>query len=527
MPARVLFIGLDAAEPTLLRSMIDRGQLPALAALGAGGASGSLDNCMLTLPGAVWPEIVSGVSCGTLPRFFHPRQVITGEAAPRPLTAADVANDPTFWKVAAQAGRRVAVADIPHAPPTPGFTGVQVTEYGLHDSHFGSSSHPAPLLDELRAAHGPYPVASCDHAGGSTRANLQLLADLQLAVQRKAEVLLDLLGREAWDLFACCFSESHCAGHWFWAYHDARHWGYAPQAPAPLRDAVATIYRALDAAVGQLVAAARADTVVVLASHGMAPYVAGYQMLPEVLARLGMSSGDARRGRWLRDLQHTAKHWVPRRHWERLGRAVVENGAARAWLRPLQRGQGAMFFPLESPETRAVYVPNNTIGAIRLNLRGREPSGRVAPGAEADALVDELRRELLALRQPSSGEPIVSGVVTADEVFGPAHHPDVPDLIVRFRQDLGLLDCCESPRVGRVHVPVGSRWGRRTGDHSPRSAVWITGPAFPARSHLEAGSLLDIAPTLLATLGCERPPWLDGAPLRARAPRLADDAPLG
>ncbi len=514
MSARVLFIGLDAAEPSLLSAGAESGTLPALAALSRRAATGALDNCMLTLPGAVWPEIASGVSSGTLPRFFHPRQVITGQAAPRALTAEDVADDPTFWQVASDAGRRVAVVDIPHTVLARALNGAQVVEYGLHDCHFGAGSHPPGLLDALRGEHGAYPVASCDHTGGSRRSNLQLLEDLLDAVERKTNLLADLLGREKWDLFACAFSESHCVGHWFWHYHDPSHWAFDADAPPALREAVRRVYARLDAAVGRLVAAAGAETTIVLASHGMAPYVAGYQLLPEVLARLGLSSGTQGRGSWLRELQHTVKHWVPRRHWERLGRMTIEQPIVRALVRPLQRGGGAMFFPLESPDTRAVYVPNNTIGAIRLNLRGREPFGSVSPGAEAEALMSEIRRELLALRQPSSGQPIVSGVATAEETFGLEHHADVPDLIVRFRQDLGLLDECMSPRVGRVRVPVGSRWGRRSGDHSPRSAVWLARAGDTGGAQLH-GSLLDIAPTVLAALDCPLPAWLDGAPLSA------------
>jgi predicted AlkP superfamily phosphohydrolase/phosphomutase len=514
--ARVLFIGLDAAEPTLLRRGIADGSLPALRRLASRGASSSLANCMLTLPGAVWPEISSGMSCGKLPRFFHPRQVITGHAAPRPLDAADVRSDPTFWTTAGAQGRRVAVVDIPHAPLADTVNGIQVVEYGLHDSHFGAASHPSSLLDELRRTHGPYTVSSCDHYGGTDATNLALLEDLLRGLERKTALLLDLVTRDRWDLFACAFSEFHCAGHWFWHYSDPGHWGFAPDAPAVLRDAVQTMYVRLDAAVGRLIDAAGAQTTIVLASHGMAPYVAGYQLLPEVLARLGFSSGPAGRGSRLRSAQHAVKNWVPRRHWERLGRLVVETPALRALARPLQRSSGAMFFPLESPRTRAVYVPNNTIGAIRLNMKGREPFGRVEPGAGEQAVIGELRTELLALQHPSKHVPIVDGVDTADELFGAGHHPDVPDLIVRFRQDLGLLDSCESPRVGHVHVPVGSRWGRRSGDHSPRSAVWIQDARLPAGGTLEPGSLLDISPTILAALGCELPDTLDGRPLRAR-----------
>lgn len=513
MSARTLFIGLDAAESQWLEAGLADGRLPNLAALAERGATAPLDNCMRTLPGAVWPEIASGVSCGRLPRFFHPRQVVTGSAAPRALRADDVIDDPTVWGIAGEQGRRVAVVDIPHTPLARTFNGMQVVEYGLHDSHFGSASHPAALFAELRERHGAYPVASCDHYGGSRADHQRLRVDLIAGLERKTRLLLDVLGRERWDLFACAFSESHCVGHWFWHYADAAHWAHVPDAPPELRDAVWTIYTQLDTAIGRLVAAADADTTIVLASHGMAPYVAGYQMLPEFLARLGYSSGAATPRSWLRDLQHAAKHWIPRRHWERLGRLTVENAAVRTLLRPLQRSSGAMFFPLESADTRAVYVPNNTIGAIRLNLRGREPFGCIEPGDDAHRVMQALREALRELVQPSSGEPIVEDVVSADEAFEPDHHPDVPDLIVRFRQDLGLLDTCESPRVGRIHVPVGSRWGRRSGDHSVRSRVWLASTAGAAPTLRTDGTLLDIAPTILATLGCHVPAPLEGCTL--------------
>jgi predicted AlkP superfamily phosphohydrolase/phosphomutase len=394
---------------------------------------------------------------------------------------------------------------------------VQVVEYGLHDAHFGAGSRPAGLFDELRRAQGAYPVASCDHRGGSVAANLRLLDDLLGGIERKTRLLLDVLARERWDLLACAFSEAHCGGHWFWHYTDPSHPGFTRDVPPRLSDAIRTIYARLDAAIGLLMDAAGAEATIVLASHGMAPYVAGYQLLPEVLARLGLCSGGGGPS-LVRDVQHTLKHWIPRRYWERVGRLVVERPAARVLLQPVQRRSAAMFFPLESPATKAVYVPNNTIGAIRLNLRGREPFGSVSPGAEAGELLEEIRSELLALRQPESGEPIVAAAATAAETFGPLHHPDVPDLIVRFRQDLGLLDTCESPRVGRIHVPVGSRWGRRSGDHSPRSAVWIEGLGFPAGSAIDRGRLIDVAPTVLEALACEPPASLDG---RALGPRTA------
>src|SRR5690606_30003131 len=146
------------------------------------------------------------------------------------------------------------------------------------------------------------------------------------------------------------------------------------------------------------------------------------------------------------------------------------------------------------PTCRAAPVENNRVGGIRLNVAGREPCGRVAPGAEADALVDELRTELLALRLPGTDEPIVRAVHTPVEAFGPDHHPDLPDLMVVFRRDLGPLDRCWSPRVGLVEVPIGTPRLPRTGDHTDASRLWAAGPGIPAGTRLEPGDVLDVAP---------------------------------
>ena len=53
---------------------------------------------------------------------------------------------------------------------------------------------------------------------------------------------------------------------------------------------------------------------------------------------------------------------------------------------------------------RAFAVPsNNMTGAIRINLKGREPEGLVEPGVEYEALRQEIIDALLALENPETG----------------------------------------------------------------------------------------------------------------------------
>jgi predicted AlkP superfamily phosphohydrolase/phosphomutase len=496
MPARVVLVGMDAADATLIDRWVGEGALPEFAALSAPAARVRLANPLETLPGGIWPELMTGRPCGDLGLFYHPLQLRTGEARPRRVAEHEI--DPrAFWTVASDAGARVAVADVPQAAVARGLNGVHLIEWGPHDSTFDPGSEPREFLAEIRARHGDHPVPDCDAHDASETAYEDLLARLVAGAERKTAMLLDVLGRERWDLFACAFSETHCGGHQFWHFQDPASPRHPAHAPASLRAAVATIYRAVTTGVARLVEAAGPDAVVlVVASHGMGLYTGGPQLLTDVLVRLGMLHAPEREVR------------------ARLPYAFVRGFRAAvpvAWRRRLHAAVERLPQPLESSATRAVALENNRCGAIRLNLRGREPFGSVEPGRDADELVAELRRELGALRHPETGEPIVVCVKTAGEALGPERHPDVPDLIVVFRDDIGPIEACVSERVGLVSVPLHKPHLPRTGDHRGETRVWALGRGTDGL--VSTGRAIDVAPTVLALLGIPVPSWMRGRPL--------------
>lgn len=508
MSAHVLVIGLDAAEATLIERWASAGLLPTFARLSREGTVCRLKNSLETLPGAIWPELASGRSCGQVPLYYHPRQLHTGEARIRPVMEDEVNANEYYWNVASHAGKKVAALDIPQSVRNPDINGVQLFEWGLHDRNFHIATEPPEFLDELTQRYGVHPIKSCDLHGETMEGYRHLLENLLEGVARKTELLLDVLNRESWDLFTCAYGETHCVGHQFWHFFDESYQRHDPSGAKEFKNAIFDVYQKADEGISKLIAAAGDNaTVLVVTSHGMGPYTGGPNLLPEVLVRLGMGSGGSNKSAWVRRLQLAVSH-MPRSI-QPLLRKIAYTGVAKK----VQSSAGCLLDPLESPKTRAVALRNNRCGAIRLNLRGREPNGCIEPGPEADRLTEEIRNELYALVHPKSGEKVIKTVVTATEAFGEHHHPDVPDLMVVFRTDLGILEECVSERVGHITAPLYHPNIPRSGDHTVESRLWIKGPGVPAGIQMNTGNVLDIAPTILRLLGIEPPGFIDGVPM--------------
>lgn len=492
-------------EATLVDRWAADESLPTLARVIRSASSFELDGPIDHLPDVVWPELTTGRVGASIGWFSVPRQLFSGEARPRPVRADDV-DLTAVWDLASAAGRRVVAFDIPWAGRSHGTNGVHIWGWGTHDRPFGSGSDPEEAFGRLNT-HGEHAVphdhatrSHCDDHDDEPASYLDLLARLRRGAETKAALACDLLGREPWDLFYTAFSESHCVGHHFWHFHDPSSPWHDPEAPLELQGAVRSVYAAIDIALGQLLeAAGPGATTVVFTNHGMGPAVGGWQLLPEVLVRLGFGSG------------HGTASNLRSRLPEPVKRALRTAVRGRARER-LQVTAGSLPFPLESPATRAVALQNSPCGAVRLNVKGREPYGSVEPGAEYDAACSELIRELEALEDPGSGEPVVAAARRADELYGARTHPNVPDVLVSFRRDLGPIVSVRSRRVGTVSLPFRTPALPRSGDHVRSSRLWLadTGASRGAAGRARS---IDLVPTVLRLLDVPPPGSVDGRPL--------------
>ena len=169
---------------------------------------------------------------------------------------------------------------------------------------------------------------------------------------------------------------------------------------------------------------------------------------------------------------------------------------------------------VEWERSKVFCIPNANEAYFRLNLRGREPKGIVAPGAEEEALVAELRSEMSALVNPDNGRSAVERVVGVSETFPGPQRDRLPDVTASWNNDAETLGRVRAPRGGVVEQAAGYQIGAYyTGNHRPNAFLVARGPGLPEGVEVRGNHILDVAPTVLALLGVSPPSHFAGRPI--------------
>jgi predicted AlkP superfamily phosphohydrolase/phosphomutase len=525
----VLLIGLDACDPTIAEALAAQGQLPTLGRLFERASRAKVRNPFGLFVGALWMTFATGVRPDR--HFFHSWDEIDVATYQRRMVGPPVVTHPPFWQALSDAGRRVAVIDVPHAEAHAPVNGLHVVEWGCHDRHFGFHTWPPKAAADLEAAFGLHPVFGVDayaarefapddyvfREGPRRTADEEhtLAQGLLQGLERKGKLSSTLLADGGWDLFLTVFGESHASGHQQWHLHDRAHPRFDAATAARLGgDPVEATYRGLDACLGDLLDKAGSDTdVLVLLSHGMGPHNDGTHLLEEILRRLDLFDEET---------PIETSPWARAKRAARALPAALQRRVTAFAVPAIRRRIAGAGFPqfaeFAEPEERArrsfFLEPNNYVfGGVRLNLAGREPRGCVAP-EEVDAVCRRLANDLLALVNVDTGGPVIRGVERSDRRYSRSPTDRMPDLFIDWERS-APIETVWSPKVGLVHAPY-THW--RSGDHRPDGLLLALGPGLPARTKFAPVDLEDLAPSVAARLGvtldeCDgrAVPWLSAA----------------
>jgi len=523
MSTRVLLLEVDAADRDLILGWASQGVLPNFQRLLRNGLSGHSMAVPGFYVGAVWPSFYTGVT----PARHGIHSLVQLKPGTyeifRCLTGDHIKREP-FWNYLSRAGKKVAILDVPLSGISRDLNGIQMVEWGSHDANYGFMTWPPALADEVRARFGVYPLT--DSCNGERRTPADFLAfrdRLVKGVRKKAELTRHYLKRGDWDFFAQVFTESHCVGHQCWHLHDPDHPAYEPEMAAATGDPIKDVYAAIDTAIGEILAAVGPDTtVIVLAGHGMTSKRGAQFLLHEILVRLNVAvpAEPAVPAPSPVDRLDSLLAWS----WQQIPQG------ARQFLKPVRdRLRGWIDEPaglpapkLDAAKGKCFLVENHfAVGGIRLNLIGREPSGMVQPGAEADALCEQLEHDLLDIRDLKTGKRAVSDVVRTRDLYRGEYLDDLPDVLVIWSHDLPLgTAAVGKPGNGKVRLgsdKIGVIEGEnrycRTGEHRPDGMFIASGPGLEPGTLGRTVSIVDFAPTITRLLDVDLPD-VDGQPIR-------------
>ncbi|MFQ5856010.1 MAG: alkaline phosphatase family protein [Anaerolineae bacterium] len=497
---RVLIIGLDGGTLDVIEPWAEAGHLPNFRRLLREGCSGRLKSTIPALSPPAWTSFMTGVNPGKHGLFdFLKRRPGSYELQP---VRNDLPSLDTMFAWASRHGRRVGVLNVPMTYPPEWVNGFMVSGLGAPDDV--DYAYPAGLADELRASGYRINNAIVYEPGREDA----FIRDVMDTTDRRAEVALQLMNREPWDLFTVVFRNLDGVLAFLWAFMDETHPRHDPQLGERYGDAVLRYHQLLDRRLGDFLAAVDDNTVVLIMSdHGGGPlYKEVYLnvwLQQEGFQRLRQGVGAVSGARaMLRRAGLTRESLTQLVGWRNVNRMKDQ---LPAWLTAM--------VPRATPDIAEVVDWSQTlaysfgyIGQIYINLRGREPHGIVQPGSEYRRVVDEIVGRLWELEDPETGERVVDAIYLRDDIYHGPHAHEGPDINVTMR-GMSYISHLGLEFVGeQVFGPAPNY---ETGTHRQYGMLVVWGPGV-RQGHIENVEIIDLAPTILHMLGVPVPEDMDG-----------------
>jgi hypothetical protein len=450
-------VGLDGADGATLDQLSLDGSLPNLARLRARGATRRLVSPDGVTDDGFWASFQYASGLGEHGRYHY----ATRQPGARRFSMVHLHERERrrFWDGLSDAGWRVAILDVPKcAPPRP-INGVHLADWLVHGRYFEQPlSYPESFAADVLERFGASSAVCCDDRGPSVCATkaATLARGLADSADRKLAAGLDLLISEAWDLFVIGFKEAHCGGHAFTGVDGED----GADRPAIQSAAMVEILRRLDAAIGDLVAAAGPDaSVVVFSTTEMGRNSTLQHLTADVVRRVNAVVG----GTWLSRLPHRLRKHLP-------------------WV------------PFRQPCEILPYSENCT--ALRINAPAHSLLGWST--AARDRLADEIAGLFGELVDDATGQGVVACIDRPSAELPGSRAAALPDLLIRYHREI-TPRAVSSPRLGRFE---GDPPPMRPGNHGAgRSFCVLAGPAAGE----EVGAVQDLGPLAARLLGAQPP----------------------
>jgi predicted AlkP superfamily phosphohydrolase/phosphomutase len=293
------------------------------------------------------------------------------------------------------------------------------------------------------------------------------LEDMRLTVDQYAEIMRGLLEEGGQDLYVQIFYFTDRIAHLLWRYMDPGHPQYDATRAERFTGEMLAAYKRMDDLVGEARKLAGEDALFIVCSdHGFSSF---------------------RRG-------------VNYNNW------LLDNGFMA--LKPGVTGRPTLY-DVDWEKTQAYAIG---LGAIYINLVGREKRGTVLPGPEYEDVRRRIAEGLEGMVDESTGERPVSRVQRREDMYMEYDSDLIPDLRVSNTHNYRVS-------WGTTLGGFGDDWiedntNPWSGDHASSDPDLVRGVFLSNRPiNTDRPRMIDIMPTVLDALGVAVPAEVEGQPL--------------
>lgn len=478
MTVRTLFIGMDGATFTVLNDLTkdsDGGPvMPFLAKVFKEGSRAKLRSTPNPLTPPAWVSMMTGRTPGHHGVYDFIRAEERGDDVFFTLFDARDCRVETIWSIASRQGKKVAALNFPFtAPPPQELNGIIVPGF-VPWRHLRRNTHPSDIYDRLKTIpdFSPQELAwdfEQEKQSGNELSDHDREQWVSYHLPREKQwfkVAEYLMKEEAPELMAVLFDGVDKLQHQAWPYVDpALQVGELSGFHHRMRELSLGYFKQLDSFIESLVTAAGPEVQVFFCSDH------GFTASTEVV---------------------------------RINAFLAEKGYVHFRELPPgdagQRRDNSYFAYLDWEKTTA-YCRTPSCNGITIRV-ARKPGETGVPIAEYESFRNKLIADLEDLKDPETGERIITEIHKREDVFPGSAMKDAPDLQLVLR-DFGFVSVKNiHPIVEKRHYPIGT--------HHPDGVFMAYGPGIEKGKMLGRRHITDVAATLLYSLGLPVPSDFEG-----------------
>jgi len=502
--SKVLVVGFDGATFDIVKPMISEGKLKHLANLLSRGSSGNLTSTILPLSSVAWSSFVSGKNPAKHGMYDFSKRA-KGSYSNVPVTSRDRGTK-AIWHYASEAGKRCLIVNVPLTYPPEKLNGVMISGFPYLESR-KDYSWPRAELDEIRQKFGDISILKPNPQFLKDGDEEKIFQEVNEITRNQTKILKYYLERERWDLVTTVYDATDVIGHFFWHHLDPNHPKYDREKSKIYAPMVYQVYEELDRAFGELEAMfTERDHVFVISDHGFGPvYHAIYMnnwLIENNYLRLRRSAGTRAR-KLLFDLGVTSEFLF-----NTVKKLRIVGTKTNTYTKNSRKVALAKKVTLSTDDidwkNTLAYASGN-YGPIFINLKGREPQGRVERGEEYENLVAELVDKLGQIIEPGSGRKLFDIIYTKDRIYSGPYYDEAPDIM--YFDSTWLYYPMRVFEFGNKNMIAPNPI--YTGAHRMEGIFLAGGPAIDVKTNLSM-NLIDVAPTILHLLNVRIPSSMDG-----------------